>query len=245
MPVLVPALLARWLRHAADAADALGLEAALVGGAVRDLLLGREPTDIDLVVGGQPEDVMALAREIGSRVGLAAEEHDPFGTATLQSGAVRIDLAMRRREAYQRPGALPVVEPGGWEEDLLRRDFTVNALAWPLRRVGHGPEVALHREDLAAAPHALDDLQASQVRILHDASFEDDPTRLFRAARLAARLGFHLEQRTRTLALEAVAGGALQTISGPRLGQELRLTAEEGEALAAFRLLDDLGVWQA
>lgn len=245
MPVLVPALLARWLRHAADAADALGLEAALVGGAVRDLLLGREPTDIDLVVAGKPEDVIALTREMGTRLGLTAEEHDTFGTATLQSGAVRIDLAMRRRETYQRRGALPVVEPGGWEEDLLRRDFTINALAWPLRCVGRGPEVALRREDLAAAPDTLDDLQAGLVRILHDASFEDDPTRLFRAARLAARLGFQLEPQTRTLAVEAVAGGALQTISRQRQGQELRLTAEEGEALAAFRLLDDLGVWQA
>lgn len=244
MPILVPALLARWLRQAADAADHLGLEAALVGGAVRDLLLGREPTDIDLVVAGRPEDVGRLARELGRRLGLASEEHDPFGTATLQSGAVRIDLAMRRREAYQRPGALPAVEPGGWEDDLLRRDFTVNAVAWPLSHVGDGPDVMLHRRDLVAAAHALDDLTARRVRILHEGSFEDDPTRVFRAARLAARLGFHLEHGTRALAAQAVGGGALQTLSGHRLGQELRLAAAEGEALQAFRCLDELGVWQ-
>ena len=123
------------------------------------------------------------------------------------------DLAGARRERYERPGALPEVELGAsLREDLERRDFTVNA-------------IALHLADgeLTWLPGAEEDLRAGRLRVLHDGSFRDDPTRLLRLARYAARLGFEPEERTDRLAAEAVAGGAVDTVTGSRLGAELRL----------------------
>ena len=178
----------------------------VVGGAVRDALLGRPPRELDLVVEG---DAIALAERLGD----VRAVHERFGTATLGFG----DLATARVEHYPHPGALPEVELGTTvPEDLARRDFTVNALAVRLCDA-HG----------AAWPHALQDLEAGRLRVLHDASFRDDPTRLLRMARYAARLGFAPEARTAALAREAVAGGALDTVTGARVGTEVRLALTE------------------
>jgi len=196
----------------------------LVGGSVRDLLLGRSPRELDLVVEG---DAVALAR----RLDPAAVVHDRFATATALVGGHAVDLATARRERYPQPGALPEVSPAGLEEDLRRRDVTVNAMALPL---AGGP--------LAAVPGAVDDLSAGVLRVLHDASFVDDPTRLYRLARYAARLGFAVDPRTRWLADAAVRGGAPQTVSGPRVGAELRLAAGEPDPPAALAWLAALGL---
>jgi len=150
---------------------------------------------------------------------------------------VLLDLARARRETYPQPGALPVVEPASLHEDLLRRDFTVNALAVALR--DDEPERA------CAAPHALDDLAAGRLRVLHDDSFHDDPTRLLRLARYGARLAFDPDEHTRLLAGRAVGGGVLNTISGSRLGAELRLLLNEREAVAALVELERIGVLRA
>jgi tRNA nucleotidyltransferase (CCA-adding enzyme) len=136
------------------------------------------------------------------------------------------DLAAARRERYPRPGALPEVELGaGVAEDLARRDLTVNAIAL---RLADGL--------LTAWPGALDDLAAGVLRVLHDASFRDDPTRMLRAARYAARLGFAVEPHTDALWAGALRDGAVDTVSGPRLGEELRLALREPQpaALAAL-----------
>ncbi|HEV7885443.1 MAG TPA: hypothetical protein VGO81_17855, partial [Solirubrobacteraceae bacterium] len=196
----------------------------LVGGAVRDLLLGREPRELDVVVEG---DVAALAR----RLGAGATVHERFGTATVQSDGCRFDLAAARAETYARPGALPDVRAAGVDADLRRRDVTVNALALDL---GSG--------ELRAVEHARDDLAAGRLRVLHDASFTDDPTRLWRIARYAARLGFVLEQHTAELAAAAVAAGALETVSGDRIGNELRLALMEPDPLAALAAAAALGL---
>jgi tRNA nucleotidyltransferase (CCA-adding enzyme) len=196
----------------------------LVGGAVRDLLLGGTPYDLDLVVDG---DALALARSLGGELTL----HDRFGTSTVRLDGFAYDIARARRETYARPGALPDVEPAPLAEDLLRRDFTVNALA-----------IELGSGELRAAPHGLEDLEAHRLRILHDRSFTDDPTRLFRLVRYVARLGFEIEAGTRALAVQAVAGGALQTVSGPRLGAELRLLARERDPTEAFGVFAKLGL---
>jgi tRNA nucleotidyltransferase (CCA-adding enzyme) len=193
----------------------------LVGGAVRDLLLGGAPLDLDLVVEG---DARAVASELGGEL----RAYDRFGTATVVLDGFSYDIARARRETYAYPGALPDVEPAPLAEDLLRRDFTVNAIALALTG------------ELTAAPAALEDLDARLLRVLHDRSFIDDPTRLFRLVRYSSRLGFEIEPHTRSLADSAVAGGALGTVSGSRLGAELTLLARERDPVAALLALADL-----
>ena len=191
----------------------------VVGGAVRDLLLGREPHELDFVVEG---DAVAVARRVGGRV----IAHERFGTATVTVPGATFDLASARRERYERPGALPEVELGAsLREDLARRDFTVNA-------------IALHLADgeLVWHPGSREDLEARRLRILHDRSFLDDPTRLLRLVRYAARLAFAVEPGTDRLAAEAVAGGALDTVTGSRLGAELRMLLREPQPAALLGL---------
>jgi tRNA nucleotidyltransferase (CCA-adding enzyme) len=189
---------------------------ALVGGIVRDALLGGRPRELDLVIEG---DAAAYARRLPAAT---VTVHDAFGTATAEGDGWRIDIAMARRERYPQPGALPVVEPATIEADLDRRDFTANAMA-----------VTLGGELLAAA-HALDDLGARRLRVLHDRSFVDDPTRVMRLARYAERLRFEVEPHTAALAAAADLG----TLSGGRIGAELRLALSEPDPAAVLGRLD-------
>ncbi len=203
----------------------------LVGGSVRDLLLDGAPSDLDLVLEGPPASV-------AKRLGWNLRSHDRFGTVTVTLGdGTTCDIATARRERYARPGALPEVEPARLAEDLLRRDFSVNALALALT----GPE----RGRLLGAPGALEDLADRSLRVLHAASFLEDPTRLLRLARYCARLRFTIERHTRELAREAVARGALGTISGARIGNELRALARERDPLLALRALRELELDEA
>lgn len=199
----------------------------LVGGAVRDLLRGAAPDELDLAVEG---DAPAVARRLGGSL----QVHDRFGTCTVTIGPDRYDFARTRRETYAAPGALPEVAPASLAEDLRRRDFTVNAIALTLNTGAAG--------QLSTAAGALADLEAGHLRVLHDASFRDDPTRLLRLARYSARLGFAVEPGTLALATRAVRGGALRTVSGTRIGNELRLLAVERDPIAAFSALRRLGV---
>jgi tRNA nucleotidyltransferase (CCA-adding enzyme) len=200
----------------------------LVGGAVRDLLRRAQPRDIDLAVEGSPD---AAARALADHLGRQLRAHERFGVVEL-SGAPRINVAMTRREAYERPGALPTVEEASLEEDLARRDFSVNAMAVGL----HGDDLG-HLYDLHGG---VEDLEAGALRVLHDASFEDDPTRLLRALRYEARLSFVMEPDTERLALAAIAGGALATVSGDRIGSELMLLLGEDEVRSAVRRMRGL-----
>ena len=190
---------------------------------MRDLLLGSAPRELDVVVAG---DAAALARELAARLGAGATLHDRFGTAMLEWDGGRVDIAERRAESYPAPGALPEVRPGTSEEDLARRDFTVNAIAVALGGARRG--------ELTCAEHALEDLDAGRLRVLHERSFIDDPTRLLRLARYRARLGFELEPDTAALASRALGRGALMTVSRARLGAELRLALGEADAPAAL-----------
>ena len=210
-------------RRLLDAAGAAG-GVHLVGGAVRDLLLGRVPRELDVVVEG---DVDALAAALGT----VTATHERFGTVTVRDGDCRWDLAAARAEDYAHPGALPVVRAASIEEDLRRRDLTINAIA-----------LDLAGGELRCAGHAFDDLQARRLRVLHDASFRDDPTRLWRIARYAARLGFELEPHTARLAAEAVAGGAPERVSRARIGNELRLALCEPDPVAALEHAVRLGL---
>lgn len=202
----------------------------LVGGAVRDLLRGAAPLDLDVVVEG---DAIELARRLGGEI----KAYGRFGTCTVRLDGSTYDLAGARRERYAYPGALPEVESASLEADLRRRDFSVNALA-----------VALNGESpgrLSAVPGGLEDLEARRLRVLHEDSFRDDPTRLLRLARYGARLGFEPEAQTAGLAQAAVADGALATVSGERLGAELKLLSREPDPLEALAWLHRLGLDRA
>jgi tRNA nucleotidyltransferase (CCA-adding enzyme) len=218
-------------------------DVALVGGAIRDVLLGHWPRELDVTVAADAAGLataLAAAISPGERAyGRAVEPvlHERFGTASVAWQYGRIDVAERRAESYPAPGALPEVRPGSFEEDLRRRDFTVNAIALPL----HGAE----NEGLVSVEGALDDLRAGLLRVLHDRSFLDDPTRILRLARYAARLGFEIAPHTRELAEQAVAQDALGTVSGGRLSSELWLAAGEETGRGAFAVLGRLGVLAA
>jgi tRNA nucleotidyltransferase (CCA-adding enzyme) len=202
--------------------DAAGeLPTYLVGGAVRDLLLGRERADLDVVVEG---DAAALA----GRLGGDTVSHERFGTAKMTLDGVELDLASARAESYPRPGALPEVRLAGLEQDLARRDFTINAMAVPL-----------HREPELIDPRGgQEDLERGIIRVLHPSSFVDDPTRALRAARYAARFGFGVEPDTERLAREA----DLTTVSEDRAEAELVRLSAEPEARKGFELLDAWGL---
>lgn len=206
----------------------------LVGGGPRDLLLGRAVRDVDLAVEG---DAIGFARALARRWGARVFEHGRFGTASVGlPGGVRIDVAMTRSETYAAPGALPRVVPAGIEEDLARRDFTINALALTL---SPGPPRLLD-------PHGgLRDLEEERIRMLHPRSPSDDPTRAYRAVRYARRLGLSIESPTRRWIREAVEAGAFEAVSGGRLLRELRLLLEEPGRAPTVALLERLGLGRA
>jgi tRNA nucleotidyltransferase (CCA-adding enzyme) len=210
------------------AADAGVGAVYLVGGAPRDLILGRPFLDVDVAVDG---DAFALAAAIGDPEGAESR----FGTLTVSRDGMRYDLARTRAERYAEPGALPDVQPAPIYADLERRDFTVNAIALGLT----GPDAG----ELVAVDNAHEDLAARRLAVLHDRSFEDDPTRLLRLARYAARLGFEVAPHTRALADQAIRNGALDTVSSTRIGNEIRLLASEPDPVAAFEMVAalDLG----
>lgn len=191
----------------------------LVGGAVRDLLLGRERTDVDLVVVG---DAAALA----ARLGAETVEHERFATAKVHVDGHEIDIATARRETYPEPGALPEVEPAdSIEADLGRRDFTVNAMAVPLRG----------EPELIDPYGGREDLEAGVLRVLHEGSFVDDPTRALRAARYATRYRFAPAPET----AELLRRTDLATVSAERREAELLLRLGLGELLPVLELLDE------
>jgi tRNA nucleotidyltransferase/poly(A) polymerase len=219
------------LRPVRRAAASSNVRVALVGGAVRDRLLGRplSAREADLAVeGSAPELARAVAREEEEA---QARIHERFGTATLvMRSGWSVDLAGTRRETYRHPGALPDVHPATLEEDLVRRDFTANAMAFELGRPGR-PGV-LH-DPFGGA----EDLRRRRLRALHPASFRDDPTRAFRAVRYATRLGFRIDPRTRAWIAEALASGALSAVSGDRVRRELeKIFAERGWRALALSL---------
>ncbi|MGE5274567.1 MAG: CCA tRNA nucleotidyltransferase [Verrucomicrobiota bacterium] len=195
----------------------------LVGGTVRDLLLGRANFDVDIAVEG---DALAFARGLGGEV----TAHGRFGTAAVRfPDGRRIDVVTARRETYPAPAALPDVEAGTIEDDLARRDFTVNAMAVSLG-VDFGRLVDPHR--------GREDLDARVIRVLHPRSFVDDPTRIFRAVRYESRLGFRMDSETERLAREGVAGTALLTPA--RMREEVVALLSEHEAGWALDRLAEL-----
>jgi tRNA nucleotidyltransferase (CCA-adding enzyme) len=233
-----PADLSRDLRErlappARDALDAIVAAAAgagvyAAGGVPRDLLLGRAQRDLDLVI---EADAIAVTREALPQARIVA--HARFGTAVATIDGATIDVAMARAETYARPGALPRVRPAAIEEDLRRRDFSANAIALRL----NGPPMLLDPCGGVA------DIAARRLRVLHDASFIDDPTRIFRALRYAARLEFTLDSQTARLLRDGV--GFIENLSGERVRREFELIFAEDTAGVTLEACQATGVLRA
>lgn len=237
----LPPRLRACIARVVAAAEEQGAQVFLVGGPVRDLLLGRPLRDADLTVAPPPGRTRPAAREVARAAKAGAGErvvaHQRFATVQFHGDWGALDLATLRSERYAAPGALPITRQGTLAEDLRRRDFTVNALALPL-----GAAARAAHPRLVDIGGGLADLAARQLRIFHPRSFHDDPTRALRAARLAPRLGFRLHPASRAALREALASAALDAVSGERIRAELvKLFAEPPLGLdpaAALKLLE-------
>jgi tRNA nucleotidyltransferase (CCA-adding enzyme) len=223
----------RVLQLVAEEATARGLPLYIVGGSVRDLMLDRPLNDFDITVEG---DAIALARVLANRHGGGVTAHLKFGTAKwflpkeLKADHETLDLISARSETYRQPAALPTVKLGTIEDDLRRRDFTVNAMAIRL----DGSHFGELRDHLGG----MDDLQKGIVRVLHPRSFIDDPTRMYRAVRYEVRYGFKIADDT--LALIPEARSYVEKLSAQRIRHELDLILDESSAVPILKRLDDL-----
>jgi tRNA nucleotidyltransferase (CCA-adding enzyme) len=211
----------------------LEVEAYVVGGPVRDQLLGIPYNDLDITVAGS---ALPLAERLATAVGGRLTVHQRFGTATVSMPDFAIDLVTARSESYYHPGALPQVRVGTVADDLARRDFTINAMA-----------ASITDESLALVdPHGgRADLEAGLVRTLHPLSFVDDPTRIFRAIRYEQRFSFRIEDQTLNELRHAVEHGALATLTGDRIRHELERIFNEASPLPALRRAGELGALSA
>lgn len=208
----------------------------LVGGAVRDLMLGFAQFDFDVMVEGDAE---VAANLLAAAVDGEVRTHERFLTATFTAAdqSMTVDFAAARTETYAAPGALPDVVATDIEADLVRRDFTVNAMALAIWQERLG--------ELKEFPGASEDLMARLLRVTHDQSFIDDPTRLLRLLRYGARLGFTAEPHTEDLARAAVEAGAIKTVSGPRIRDVLLPLLAERSAVVAIEGIGALGLDEA
>ena len=225
----LPAELVNFMQVAGEVAASQGQNLYLVGGVVRDLLLGRINLDLDLVVEGNAID---LARQLTEIKQGKITTYPRFNTAKLQWNKWSVDLATARSETYARPGALPSVKPSSIDKDLFRRDFTINAIAIRLN-----PRYYSELIDLCGG---IGDLEHKLIRILHDKSFIDDATRIWRGLRYEQRLNFQLEANTLRLLKRDVT--RLDTISGDRIRYELECILQEDSPEKVLRRAEELGV---
>lgn len=222
-----------FLKTLRQRALAESLPVYLVGGPVRDVLLGATTRDLDFVLEG---DALQLAFVLARELGWQLVVHDRFGTATVTHGDCHVDLVTARREFYTAPGALPEVTPGTIHDDLARRDFSINSLALSMSQPDPEP-IDEH--------HGINELGQRRIRILHPMSFADDPTRILRAVRYEQRFGFKLEVGSEDHLRHALARGYMNAVSGDRLRRELERILEEEHPLAALARAFDLGVLKA
>ena len=227
----LPRNIVLFLRTAGGKAVENGYVLYLVGGTVRDLLLKRSSLDIDLALEG---NAIKFARLLTTGTGEKLTIHQQFGTATFHQGEYTIDIAMARCETYAHPGALPTVKPAEIKDDLIRRDFSINAMAVELSPDTFGNLLDFHG--------GTTDLEKKLIRILHKRSFIDDATRIFRAIRFEQRLDFNIEAGTERLLRKNIA--TLNTISGDRLRNEIELLLNEELPEKALARADGLGVLQ-
>lgn len=225
----LPAELVTFIQRAGKAATSHGQGLYLVGGVVRDLLLGQTNLDLDLVVEGNAIELAQHLAEINQG---KITTHPRFNTAKLQWDRWSVDLATARSETYVKPGALPTVTPGSINHDLFRRDFTINAMAIELNPSHYG--------ELIDQYGGRDDLEHKLIRILHEKSFIDDATRIWRGLRYEQRLDFQLEPTTLKLLKRDIP--MLDTISGDRIQYELECILQEERPEKVLRRAEELGV---
>ncbi|WP_430886452.1 CCA tRNA nucleotidyltransferase [Fusibacter sp. JL216-2] len=200
----------------------------LVGGFVRDILLGETSTDIDIAVEGTIDKII---HKVNNQIDSEYIYYERFQTATLKLEDLKIDLITCRKESYDHDGALPIIVPGRFEDDIWRRDFTINAMAI---------EVSKKDEFILCCPKlAEDDLENGQIRILHDRSFYEDPTRIFRAIRYMCRLGFEMEANTQKQLIDAIENGAPSKVSSDRVFSEICRDLNEKAAYDILRAYQD------
>jgi tRNA nucleotidyltransferase (CCA-adding enzyme) len=225
----LPPTLVNFMWVAGELANSRGEKLYLVGGIVRDLLLGQANLDLDLVVEG---DAIELAQQLRKINQGKITTHPHFNTAKLQWDNWSVDLATARSETYAKPGVLPTVTPSSIGNDLYRRDFTINAMAICLNPGYYGK--------LVDSYGGRDDLQNKRIRVLHEKSFTDDATRIWRALRYEQRLDFHLERKTLTLLQRDIP--MLDTISADRIRYEIECILGEKYPEKVFRRAEELGV---
>ena len=226
-----PAEIYNILKLSGEVAEENGFNAYLVGGTVRDLLRGEKNLDIDIVIEG---DGIAFARALGEKLSARVKTHERFNTAQVIKDKTRLDVATARTEYYESPAALPKVETSSIKKDLYRRDFTINTLAIKLDPRDFGLLI-----DFFGGQR---DLREKTVRVLHNLSFIEDPTRAFRAIRFSERFGFRIGKHTENLITSAGKMNLFERLSGPRLYEELLLLFQETEPSKTLRRLSDLGL---
>ena len=209
-----------------EVAENMGIGAYIVGGTVRDIILGRENIDIDIVVEG---DYLMLSERLKG-YGFEVRSRTPLRTLKLKKGNLVMDFAGTRREFYPKPGALPRVEPGNLMEDLARRDFTVNSMACSINPSNFG--------ELIDPFDGMGDIGRRVIRVLHEKSFVDDPTRIMRGARYEVRLGFRMDPRTEELARRD--GRYIKEVGGERIRKELELIFSEEKPREIIERLSEL-----
>ncbi len=225
----LPAELVEFMQTAGLVAASQGQNLYLVGGVVRDLLLERPNFDLDLVVEG---DAITLGKQLVDIINGKITIYSRFNTINLQWNKWSVDLATARSETYEKPGALPKVQPGSLVTDLFRRDFTINTMAVYLIPGSYGRLIDIY--------DGRNDLKHKRLRVLHENSFKDDATRIWRGLRYEQRLDFHFEADTLRLLKQDVP--ILDTISGDRIRHELELVLKEELPEKVFTHADELGV---
>jgi tRNA nucleotidyltransferase (CCA-adding enzyme) len=219
------------LKLSGEVAEGLGFNAYLVGGSVRDLLRGEENLDIDIVIEG---DGISFAKVFGERLNARVRTHQRFGTAQVITDGLKLDVATARTEYYESPAALPKVETSSIKKDLYRRDFTINTLAIKLNPGDFGLLI-----DFFGGQR---DQREKTIRVLHNLSFVEDPTRAFRAIRFSERFGFKISKHTENLIKSAVEMKLFDRLSGSRLYEELLLSFNETEPVRTLKRLSDFGL---
>ena len=209
----------------------------VIGGIVRDLIIGREPGDIDLSVVG---DAGAFAAELAARTGAPVPTESQFLTFKIDTGdsvagITSIDIVTARSETYAEPAVLPEVSPSTVEDDLNRRDFTVNSMAISLSVSDWG--------NLVDPSKGFGDIMRKRIKVLHDSSFVDDPTRIFRAVRYSTRLGFSIDSRTEDLLSKSLEN--IDQLSGIRVRNEFELILNEATRVESLQLCEKLGILAA